>query len=990
MLISILLILIAKVIIVLNAIYLCPKQMNKHSIFELKKLTKIVGDYHTLHKINIFPKFIVSFTIEVNETLLALENFSIIITKLPIETEKFQNKQNLYAIKFYYSKEKKFNKIIKINKRFQENELCSNTEESKIIYNKNYDEIKKIGKMSYAFIYTNNELIMYSENEIIYKEIIDLKKMFGEYASISLKSKNSIKSPIINFKDFIICDSSQELNNIRNLEENENIKLEIDEIYIESSPNYLRSGNVYMIPLVFIIVKDGNGNLIPDLRDKSIYNKNFLNSLVNVTHSKNSKFIKRITIDKDNNLVIFLDSKSSGQFYLTSNYFNNIDKYIININNLEIYEENTEAEIYGDNEGTAGNIFKLKILLKDKYGSRIDEIEDSDKEKFEAKIILPDNSTINCNKILFNNKENILVFENLITLAGESTFEVKYNNKNVKCNNCKVKVNPKEMNLDNIIVNHINNESKSELNENNSTTINKDNNLMFEALFYDEYNNKINNKTDYKINTKIKGLESEIELCQDKKESSIVIFLCDNKDNKKNWHYLVNGEYFLEVEYENKSKNYSLRIDGQYENGSNGKINVNNTYISTNEIKIIAGEYKNFSVELRTNDGKRKNYWYEEPYSEIEVYFVNNEICTSNITTGDEPGQYYIIIMCTKKIGENQIILKIEGEEVQKKINLSVIPYDVNFFSSNDTLIENNIMPSGTADNPYIIKFKLVDINNRTIDCPDKFSYQFSNSNTTFTDYDCNSNQTIYINNSFTIMGEYSFIIPIMNKTYSFSINHGEPTIVIKYINCTEKINTGEKASITLSLDVRDNYNNLVPKEEIINNLNIILESKDINYTLFSLEIEENNDVLLKYSTKSDIQIADSYLWIIFYNGKIISNDNITKVIAVPYYPNTKFALEYTLIDNGTTIECSDFDLLDIEIYLFDQSNNILNANEYKMEEAYIYKNDNNREKFNCKNVNKNYFCQLDCSLFNGDSFLIVKFKSNDNSGNFIFNLKKE
>ena len=64
-----------------------------------------------------------------------------------------------------------------------------------------------------------------------------------------------------------------------------------------------------------------NGNLIPDLRDKSIYNKNFLNSLVNVIHSKDSKFIKRITIDEDNNLVIFLDSKSSGQFYLTSIYF---------------------------------------------------------------------------------------------------------------------------------------------------------------------------------------------------------------------------------------------------------------------------------------------------------------------------------------------------------------------------------------------------------------------------------------------------------------------------------------------------------------------------------------------------------------------------------------------------------------------------------------------------------------------------------------------
>ena len=80
---------------------------------------------------------------------------------------------------------------------------------------------------------------MYSESEIIYKETIDLKKLFGEYAYIFLKSKNSIKSPITNFKDFVICDSSQELNNIRNLEENENIKLEIDEINIESS-NYLR------------------------------------------------------------------------------------------------------------------------------------------------------------------------------------------------------------------------------------------------------------------------------------------------------------------------------------------------------------------------------------------------------------------------------------------------------------------------------------------------------------------------------------------------------------------------------------------------------------------------------------------------------------------------------------------------------------------------------------------------------------------------------
>ena len=51
--------------------------------------------------------------------------------------------------------------------------------------------------------------------------------------------------------------------------------------------------------------------------------------------------------------------------------------------------------------------------------------------------------------------------------------------------------------------------------------------------------------------------------------------------------------------------------------------------------RLLLETIKIFSVELRTNEGKRRNYWYEEPYSEIEVSFVNNETCISNITTGD-------------------------------------------------------------------------------------------------------------------------------------------------------------------------------------------------------------------------------------------------------------------------------------------------------------------------------------------------------------------
>ena len=63
MLISTLLIFIAKFIVIFAEFNLCPKQMYKHSIFDLKKITKFGGGYHSLHKIYLFPKFIVSFSI---------------------------------------------------------------------------------------------------------------------------------------------------------------------------------------------------------------------------------------------------------------------------------------------------------------------------------------------------------------------------------------------------------------------------------------------------------------------------------------------------------------------------------------------------------------------------------------------------------------------------------------------------------------------------------------------------------------------------------------------------------------------------------------------------------------------------------------------------------------------------------------------------------------------------------------------------------------
>ena len=233
-------------------------------------------------------------------------------------------------------------------------------------------------------------------------------------------------------------------------------------------------------------------------------------------------------------------------------------------------------------------------------------------------------------------------------------------------------------------------------------------------------------------------------------------------------------------------------------------------------------------------------------------------------------------------------------------------------------MIENNFMPSGNVDYPYIIKFILVDINNKTIDCPDKFSYQFSNSNTTFTDYDCNSNH-LYINKSFPIMDEYSFIIPMMNKTYSFEINQGERYIIIKIFNCTENIGTGQNATITLPLDVKDKYNNSVPDEEINNKFKIILTDNSHNISLF--KIKENG--LIKYT--SIIKVANTYYWDLFYNEKKINTSKhyTTKVIAYPYFPRTTCSISLKEVLNGSKLDFYDY-YSEIDIFPHDNYSNFV------------------------------------------------------------------
>ena len=288
-------------------------------------------------------------------------------------------------------------------------------------------------------------------------------------------------------------------------------------------------------------------------------------------------------------------------------------------------------------------------------------------------------------------------------------------------------------------------------------------------------------------------------------------------------------------------------------------------------------------------------------------------------------------------------------------------------------------MPSGNVDYPYIIKFILVDINNKTIDCPDKFSYQFSNSNTTFTDYDCNSNH-LYINKSFPIMDEYSFIIPMMNKTYSFEINQGERYIIIKIFNCTENIGTGQNATITLPLDVKDKYNNSVPDEEINNKFKIILTDNSHNIPLF--KIKENG--LIKYT--SIIKVANTYYWDLFYNEKKINTSKhyTTKVIAYPYFPRTTCSISLKEVLNRSKLDFYDY-YSEIDIFPHDNYSNFVYSSEFKLMEVYIFNNNNSMLNLKCADRNYFYICYYNYTLLTSNSFLFFKAEGNNDTATFLY-----
>ena len=137
---------------------------------------------------------------------------------------------------------------------------------------------------------------------------------------------------------------------------------------------------------------------------------------------------------------------------------------------------------------------------------------------FEIFIIFPDNST-SVEKGSYNNRDKIIKLNKTLTVAGKTTFKVKYkNNSDIECKNCEIQIEPYELFFDNTKVNYV------ELKDNQSYKINKNNNLILELFTYEEYKNIINNNLNIELAPSFMVLVSDISLYYKNNNSIIKIF----------------------------------------------------------------------------------------------------------------------------------------------------------------------------------------------------------------------------------------------------------------------------------------------------------------------------------------------------------------------------------------------------------------------------------------------------------------------------------
>ena len=442
-------------------------------------------------------------------------------------------------------------------------------------------------------------------------------------------------------------------------------------------------GTVINPPTLKFYPFDEFGNICHQLFDPEYYSKEKLQEITKGLSKEGHNVISNVYAE-DGYLYVQYGCQKVTTITVSSNYCD--EQYTYKLISGPIDPSETTAKILEKEKVEAGDINTINIYPKDKYGNDVTSLSDNDISNFEVHYNIDKDSSVTitkyCQTILGN--INYIKCEANITKSGDVSFGVDYNDKSIQCEKCEFKINPSSIYFLNTRV--LNQYTNKEMSKTSINTLTITSEPKFLLTFYDRFKNAIINENEIKefnVNTKLEV--TDVKLCIQNIEINNVMnknsTLCksvNDDENEEKWKYIPNGNGYQYIVYtQTENLIYPVQIIDGYSDGDSGSIDISKTYINPSTLTLTAGIEGKISLELRTKDNVRKNYWFTKDTQKkhLDVKFPDSvKNCNSNITRGEKPGQYSISFNCTEKHDTFQSIIVVEKTDISQKISMKVIP----------------------------------------------------------------------------------------------------------------------------------------------------------------------------------------------------------------------------------------------------------------------------------------------------------------------------
>ena len=137
-------------------------------------------------------------------------------------------------------------------------------------------------------------------------------------------------------------------------------------------------------------------------------------------------------------LVLEIECEFPGEIYLSSDYFQDVDEYIINIGYIgdQILDASKTYVYLNETVFINGRNSTVKIIPKDTYDNQMSSMNKSDVEKFKLAAILANTTVVNFEEARFDPEEKVIIFDIILNYLGKVYFEVKYEDTIITCNEC--------------------------------------------------------------------------------------------------------------------------------------------------------------------------------------------------------------------------------------------------------------------------------------------------------------------------------------------------------------------------------------------------------------------------------------------------------------------------------------------------------------------------------------------------------------------------